>query len=110
MTDLAPLDFANVREWLRKTVAAVNAALNGVNRTVGEVTLTANAATTTVTSPYVTEESHITLMAQTSNAAQELKSAGGIYVSARTNGTSFVLTHANNAQSDRTFSYAIENP
>jgi hypothetical protein len=43
------------------------------------------------------------LFPRTAHAAAEL-AAGGCYVSAVGSG-SFTLTHANNAQTDRTFSY-----
>jgi hypothetical protein len=108
VTDLAPLDFSDFREWLRKTVAAVNAALNGANRTTGEVTLTANDTTTTVTTPYVTEESAVIFTPLTANAATEV-GEGGMYVSTRTNGVSFVITHANGAETDRDFAWALTN-
>ena len=108
MADLAPVDFwANLREWCRKLALAANNALHGVNMSVSSVTLTANQATTTVLTPYVTESSHITFTATTANAAGELAT---MYVSTRTNETSFVITHANNAQADRTFTYMISNP
>ncbi len=109
MTDLVPTDFTgDPNEHRRKIADGANAALNGANRTVGEVTLRANEATTTVTSIYVTETSHITLEPLTANAATEF-AAGGMYISARTSGASFVLTHANDANADKDFSYSIEN-
>ncbi len=109
MTDLAPIDFSgDPNEHRRKIADAANAALNGANRTVGEVTLEANETTTTVINAYVTEASHITFEPLTANAAAELGN-GTAYISTRTSGTSFVITHANSAQADRTFTYSIEN-
>lgn len=67
----------------------------------GTVTLTASATTTTVTDKSITSESVIALMPTTANAAAAL---GTTYVSARSKG-SFTLTHANNAQTDRTFGW-----
>jgi hypothetical protein len=67
------------------------------------VTLTANAATTTVTNSRVSGNSFISFMPTTANAATEL-AAGTMRVSSRNKGE-FVITHANNAQTDRTFSY-----
>ena len=44
-------------------------------------------------------------MLTTANAAAEV-GAGGMYVSAQGDG-SFTVTHANNAQADRTFDYTV---
>ena len=70
-----------------------------------EISLTISVTTTTITDSRVGPESAITLTAQTANAAAEVGN-GTIYVSSTLAG-SFVLTHANNAQADRTFRYAI---
>lgn len=67
----------------------------------GSLTLTANAASTVITDPSFTAEMVPVLMATTANAAT---ATANVYVSARANG-SFTLTHANNAQADRTFLY-----
>jgi hypothetical protein len=109
LVDLAPLDFvSNIPEWCRKLSVAVNAALGGVNRTVSSVTLASSVTTTTVLSPHVTASSHITFTPTTVLAAAEIGN-GTMYVSARTNATSFVITHASNTNS-RIFSYMISNP
>lgn len=105
----APKTWGNIQEWCRKLAEAIDLLAEGTSRTVGSVTLTANAATTTVTDTYVTPTSHISLTPTTAHAATEY-GAGTWYISARTNGTSFVITHANNAQADRTFTYEIRNP
>lgn len=94
-----------IAEWCRKLAEAIEQIANGSSRTVGSVTLTANATTTTVVSQNVTPSSHITLTPTTANAAAEVP-----YISARTNGASFVITHANTASTDRTFTYEIRNP
>jgi hypothetical protein len=98
-----------VAEWCRKLAEAVDQLANGSSRTVGSVTLTANAASTTVTNTHVTPSSHVTLTPITANAATEY-GAGTWRISTRTNGTSFVITHVNNAQTDRTFTYEVRNP
>lgn len=84
-------------------IQAINQVNSGNINNTGTVTLTANAATTTVTNSKVSAASYIELMPATANAATE-KAAGTMYVSTRNNG-SFVITHANNAQTDRTFVY-----
>lgn len=79
--------------------------LDGKINTVSSVTLTASATTTTLTDPRITPDSHISFTPLTANAGAAL-AAGTFYISSRTNGSA-VLAHANNAQTDRTFSYAI---
>ena len=71
---------------------------------VGNFTLTANAASTTVTAANCGAASTVLLTPTSAHAAAEVGS-GTIYVSAVANG-SFTLTHANNSQTDRTFLYA----
>lgn len=68
----------------------------------GTCTLAASATTTTVKAANCGAGSQVLLTAKTANAAAALATS---YVSAVANG-SFVVTHANNAQTDRTFGYA----
>ena len=70
---------------------------------VGTVTLTASAATTTVVNNLMAPDMAIFFVPTTANAAAEI-GAGTMYLSTRDSG-SFVLTHANNGQTDRTFLY-----
>lgn len=86
-----------------KLVARLNEIGTGHLDVTGTVTLTANAATTTVTDSLFNAGEVPLFTAATANAAAEIKN-GTMYVSSRTNG-SFVITHANNAQTDRTFLY-----
>ena len=81
--------------------------MQGKLNNISEVTLTANAASTTVTDSRISNQSYIDFMPTTANAATEL-AAGTMYVSARDgdNGT-FTITHANNAQTDRSFTFVI---
>lgn len=83
-----------------QTINQIN--LGNLNNT-GTVTLTANVATTTVTNSRVSGNSFIAFMPTTANAATEL-AAGTMRVSTRNKG-SFIITHANNAQTDRAFTY-----
>jgi hypothetical protein len=82
------------------------AILEGLTSTAAEVTLTANAASTVVTAYACSTTSHITLTPLTANAAAALTTT---YISARGKNT-FTITHANNAQIDKTFSYAFVTP
>lgn len=104
MTNLLPPHGGTPREVSK----AANAALLGKINSVGDVTLTASAASTTVTNILVSGDSKIFLFPQTANAAAELGN-GTAYIdpSNITAGASFDITHANNAQTDRTFFYAI---
>jgi len=83
---------------------AINGAADG--RT-GEVTLTENAASTVVTDERVGETpSCVTLTPLTANAAAEIGN-GTLYIAHAAG--AFTITHANNAQTDRTFRYAVNN-
>lgn len=89
----------------RQVAAIVNRLAQGKLNCVGAVTLTPSVVATTVTDARATAASVVLLMPTTVNAAVEVGS-GTIYVSGRAKG-SFTLTHANNAQADRTFGYAL---
>lgn len=77
--------------------------LNGQSRNVGTVTLTASAASTAVDDARFQSSQVPVFVPLTANAAAEY-GAGTMYVSART-AKQFTITHANNAQVDRTFGY-----
>lgn len=80
---------------------AINGLIDGKLDVVGTVTLTANVATTTVSDNRFESNMAPLLVPTTANGAAALTN---VYVSARTKG-SFTLTHANNAQTDRSFLY-----
>ncbi len=69
----------------------------------GTITLDANQASTTFTDPHITPSSIVTLTPTTANAALEVGN-GSLYISSVTDGA-FTVTHANNAQTDRSFNY-----
>ncbi len=99
----------NPVEWLRKTEPVVNGLMQGKSNNYGSVTLTANAASTTVTETEgrISTSAVILFMPTTANAAAEV-GAGTMYVSATDpENHTFTITHANNAQVDRTFRYAL---
>lgn len=101
----APLEYTDEREHRRLIAEVVNNNQNGKINATGTVTLTASQATTTLSDNRIGPNSVILFMPTTANAAAEV-GAGGFYVSARGEKTA-TLTHANNAQSDRTYAYAI---
>lgn len=90
----------------RDVTTAINQLIRGRSNAVGRVTLTANTTTTTITGELVNEHAEIFLTPRTSNAAAAL---GTTYASiSRVAGVPTVtITHANNAQTDRTFGYII---
>jgi len=102
----APLDWiGDQREWLRVVAEVVNNLMDGKDNATGDVTLTANQATTTLADLRIGADSAILFMPTTANAAAEIGN-GTLYVSSRGKQTA-TITHANNAQADRTFRYAI---
>lgn len=102
--DEAPRTWGQVPEHLRILADRINQLINGRSNAVGDVTLTANAASTTLTDARIGPDSFIGLMPTTSNAAAALTAT---YVTSRGKGTA-TITHANNAQTDRTFRYSIQ--
>lgn len=93
------------KRWVRAVAEVVNRLLSGKMNVTLSVTLTANAASTTVIDARIGVFSALPHHPTTAHAAAEI-AAGGFYVSAQQNGQ-FTLTHANNAQTDRTFTFAI---
>jgi hypothetical protein len=77
----------------------------GRSNASGSVTLDTSTTTTTVTRDNMNLNAWPFLTPTTANAAAEIGN-GTIYVSSVTK-TGFVLTHANNAQADRTFGYVV---
>ena len=87
----------------REVSLAVNQILKGKLNNIGTVTLTANAATTTLTDTRIGTGSIIVLQPTTANAAGALATT---YFNSPGDGT-IVINHANNAQTDKTFNYAV---
>ena len=102
---LVPLSWPKEKivEWCRKLAEAIRAALDGKLETVSTVSLTANAATTTITDERIGPDTVIVLTPTTANAAAEI--GNGTIYQTLPNATagSLVLNHANNSQADRTF-------
>lgn len=94
--------FASWIEGLRQLAIAINTNADGQS---GTVTLTASVASTTLTDTRITASSVITLMPTTANASAEI-GAGTIFIGTTAIGSA-TITHANNAQVDRTFRYDL---
>lgn len=89
-------------DGLRTAIDTLNVSINGGGNNSGNVTLTAATTTTTVTDTRVSVTSAIGLMPTTANAATALATT---YIT--TDKGSFLITHANNAQTDRTYRYSV---
>lgn len=94
-------------EWLTKVATKINEILRGRVNTGGLFTLTANVASTTLIDDRVSVDSTVALVPTTANAAAELGN-GTLYMleAGRVNGR-IVVTHANNAQTDRIYRLII---
>lgn len=95
----------NVPHLQETSLVRINQALRdlfaGRSNAVGEVTLTANDTTTTVSALNVGVGSKVFLFPTTANAAADFGS-GSLYVSAVASG-GFTITHPNDADTDKTF-------
>ena len=101
---LAPLAWSGkIEEWTRKIAEICNSLRDGKINTVGAVTLTANATTTTITDARISANSFIGLMPKTATA-QTAYVAGWRIVCAD---GSAVITHNNTADTDKTFQYVL---
>lgn len=102
-----PVTGVSWREWLTRVATTLNEVLRGRLNVTGTLTLTANAASSTLTDDRISINSAIILVPATANAAAELGN-GTLFISEtnRVNG-SIILTHANNAQADRTYRFVI---
>ncbi len=98
-------NFSEVATYLRRMYDALYRLRQGKSENIIELTLTANAATTTITDIRLSGQSVLTFDPKTANAAAEL-AAGTLYPSTRGNGE-WIITHANNAQTDRDFQVSI---
>ena len=91
--------------WIRKVALAINAILAGRSNATGTLTLTANAGTTTLTDARIQPMTCINWMPTTAHASAEI-GAGTIYAGTVTAGSA-IITHANNAQTNRIFTYSL---
>lgn len=102
---LPPQQSNDDAQWQRQSAAWIAEANQGHLNNTGSVTLSASSNTTVVVDNRAGSNSHISFTALTANAAAEVRN-GTLYVSTQGKGT-FTITHANNAQTDRTLSYSI---
>lgn len=88
----------------RQLSQAVRELIEGRSNAVGTVTLTAGTTTTTISKQTINANAGVFLQPTTANAAAALATT---YVNVTVGGGSFTITHANNAQTDRTFLYLV---
>jgi hypothetical protein len=98
-----PTQESNIPQWMRRLAETVNNMIDGRGNARGTFTLTASAASSTLTDRRISAASHIALEPTTSNAAVAKQT---LYRSAVTTGSA-TFTHANNAQTDKTFTYQV---
>lgn len=92
--------------WVKKIVEVANNILKGKINVVLPISLTANSATTTVIDARIGPYSALLLQPMTAHAAAALYSATSVLVTSQQNGQA-VFTHANNAQTDKSFNLVI---
>lgn len=95
--------YTNQDEFQRRLSDTVNNILAGKSNNWGDITLTANSATTTLADFRIGINSVILLQPKTANAAGALSTT---YFDTPGDG-SVTINHANNAQNDRTFRYVL---
>lgn len=88
----------------RETLFAIRQLIEGRSNAVGSVTLAAGAASTTVSGDTINANAIVILAPKTANAAAAVATTS---YSVSPAGGAFTLTHANNAQTDRTFGYLV---
>lgn len=105
-----PATFGNIsdiQQYMRRVWDALYKLRQGKTENVGEFTLTANAASSTLRDERISNQSVIVWHPRTANASTEL-AAGTMYITdANISAGSAIVTHANNAQADRSFRYAV---
>lgn len=98
-----PLRMPDVAEHVYRLALAIHGLLDGKHEATGTVTLAAGGTTTTLTDKRIGGSTVLSLSPTTANAAGALATT---YVATYSQG-SCIITHANNAQTDRTFRYSI---
>lgn len=91
----------------RRLYEVVQQIRRGKMENVTELTLTANAATSTLAFKGLSPQSVVIFDPKTANAAAELYGGTMYVLTANRGNDSWTVTHANNAQNDRTFQVAV---
>lgn len=97
--------FATLTSYLRGLRGVILTMWNGKLNCTGTITLTANAATTVLNRKGLSPQSVVTFDPKTANAAAELYGATMYVLTANRLNDAWTITHANNANADKTFQY-----
>lgn len=104
---MAGLTLAPNESDARRIADVVRQLVEGRNNAVGVVTLATGAVSTVVPAPTCGATSCVFMFPRTANAAAEVGN-GTLYVTtANISARQFIVTHANNALADRTFSWVV---
>ncbi len=104
---------SGIFQWSIHAARAINSAMRGKINAMYEVggsrtfTLTANAATTTISDERIHVDCALLFVPLTANAAAELYGATMYVLTANYDVGQAVITHANNAQADRSLRVVI---
>ncbi len=99
--------FTTVTSYLRSLRGVIQSMWNGKLNCTGEITLTANAATTVLNRKGLSPQSVVTFDPKTANAATELYGATMYVLTANRLNDAWTITHSNGAGVDRTFQYSV---
>ena len=97
--------FSHVTAYCRRLWDALHSMRLGKIECTGEITLTANAATTVLNRKGLSPQSVVHFDPKTANAATELYGATMYVLTANRANDAWTITHANNANADKTFQY-----
>lgn len=100
-------NFSDVTAYSRRLWDALYQLRKGKTENVGEITLTANAASTVVRDMRVSIQTGITFDPRSASAATELYGGTMYVLDVNRASEQFTITHANNAVTDRTFFYIL---
>ncbi len=99
------LDAAST-QWVRRLAEIINNMMRGKLNVVASVTLNANATTTVVNDARISGFSALLLQPMTAHAAAALYSSTSVLVTSQLSGSA-TLTHASDANTDKTFNLVI---
>jgi uncharacterized secreted protein with C-terminal beta-propeller domain len=98
-------NFGQVTAYVRRLWDSLHALRLGKIEATGEITLTINVGTTTLNRLGLSPQSVVHFDPRTASAATELYGGTMYVLTANRSNDSWIITHANNATADRTFSY-----
>ena len=104
---VSPRYLADADQHRRLIAENVARMMQGKTNNAGTVTLTASAASTTISDDRIGYDSVVIFVPVTANAAAEIYGGTMYYANtSRTNGA-LTINHANNSQTDRTFQWVV---